>query len=114
MDLQVLFEVAAGRKLFAAKVARERLLAGVDPLMSDKIRDLREGLVAAGMRAVVRLPLVVDPRMLLQRAILSERLVALLALEGSVRIVGALVLLERLLAIKQLAAAVNLALEKHY
>ena len=109
----MLLEVAAGGKLFVAEVAREGLLSRVDALVPDKIRNLREGLVTARVRAEVRLSLVVDPRMLLQGAVLGESLIALLAFEGPVLVVGALVLLERLLAIKQFTAPVYLTLEKH-
>lgn len=77
VDLQVLLQIAATSEPLVAELAGEGFLAGVDPLMPDQVRDLGEGLLAARVLAAVRLRLVVDASMLLQRGVLSEGLVAL-------------------------------------
>lgn len=81
MNLKVLLQVAPGGELLFTVVALEGLLPCVDSLMPDQIGDLTKGLFTARVVTLVRLLLVVDPRMLLQRGVLSEGLVTLLAAE---------------------------------
>ena len=74
-----------------AVVTREGLLARMDALVPDEVRDLKrgqraltylgEGLRAVGVLAAVGLLLVVHSRMFLQRRVLCEGLVTLLAID---------------------------------
>lgn len=79
VNLQMLLQVAATRKLLVAELARKWLLSGMDPLVPYQIADLRERLLASRKVTAVGLGLVVHASMLLQRRVLSEGLVALRA-----------------------------------
>lgn len=96
-----------------AVVTREGLLARMDALVPDEVRDLGEGLRAVGVLAAVGLLLVVHSRMFLQRRVLCEGLVTLLAFEWSVVRVGALMLSELLLVVEHPLAGFHGALENH-
>ena len=66
MDLQMLFQIAPGRKLLRAEFTLERSLARVNPLMPDEVAHLTECLRAAGVRALVWFLLIVHTCMLLK------------------------------------------------
>lgn len=93
----MLLQVRARGELFVAVLARVGLVAGVDSLVPDQVgyldggggqatawgrgatghrTYLREGLVTVLVVASVRLFLVVDPSVLLERGVLGEGLVA--------------------------------------
>lgn len=76
----MLFEVGSTGELLVAVFALKRFFTGMDSLVPDQVRDLAKSLVATLKIALVRLLLVVDSRVLLQRRVLSERLVTLSAI----------------------------------
>ena len=81
VNLQMLFEVRSRGKLFVAVLALERFLSRVDSLVTNQVTHLTEGLIASIKVTLVWLLLIVNSSMLLQRRILSERLVTLVAIE---------------------------------
>jgi hypothetical protein len=79
VDLEMLLEVGSTRKCLGALVALKRLITSVDSLVSDEIAYLAEGGVAANKFTFVRLLFVVHAKVLLERRILGEGLITVLA-----------------------------------
>lgn len=79
VDLEMLLEVGSTRKCLGALVALKRLITSVDSLVSDEIAYLAEGGVAANKFTLVRLLFVVHAKVLLERRILGEGLITVLA-----------------------------------
>ena len=73
----MLFEVGSTGELLVAVLALKRFFTSMDSLVPDQVRHLAESLVATLKIALVRLLLVVDSCVFLQRRVLSERLVTL-------------------------------------
>lgn len=74
VGLSMLFQVGRRSESLATFVALEGLFTSMDLLVPFEVRYLCEGLVAAGMSAFVGLLSGVDPQVLLEGRILSERL----------------------------------------
>ena len=75
VDLLMLLQVGARAELLIAEFALEWLFSRVDPLVSDQVRNLGEGLLAAMHVALEGSQFIVDSSMFLQRGKLCETLI---------------------------------------
>jgi hypothetical protein len=88
---QVLLQVTPGAKRLVTVVAFEGLFTRVHFLMSSEVRDLRERLAAPWFFAGIRLEVIVNSLMLIQRRHLDKSLLADLASELSIHFVSSFV-----------------------